>query len=188
MSSQNSPRSPGVIAVWQIWPYPEACKLLEINGSLKWLLRPVHIFTANMQHLQEAACTSRSQASACRKHSLYCTSHMCVDCFAAINRPDHAAWHILDSLGCQHPMHMVRQGFIMLTLLGWGLECEPIIRDLPIQRHCTCWHHLLFTQSLRSSNKLIVLPTTSRTILLTPKALAAEIISSEPSYKTMRNF
>lgn len=61
---------------------------------------------------------------------------MCVDCSATIIKPDYAAWHLLDSLGCPCPTHMVRQGLLMLTLLGWSLAGEAILRDLPAQRHC----------------------------------------------------
>lgn len=72
----------------------------------------------------------------CSRYSLNHTSYTYVDCSAAMIRPDHAVWHYLDSLGCHCPTHMVRQGFLMLTVLGWGLGGEPILRDLPAQRHC----------------------------------------------------
>lgn len=87
-----------------------------------------------MQCGQEATCASRSQALHAAD-TLNHTSYVCVDCSAGIIRPDHAAWQLLDSLGCQCPTHMVRQGFLMLTLLAWGLGGEAVLRDLPAQRH-----------------------------------------------------
>lgn len=73
--------------------------------------------------------------TACSKHSLSHTSCACVNCSAAIVRPDHAAWYLLCSLGCQCPTHMDSWRLLMLTDLRGGLRGEPLLRDLPALRY-----------------------------------------------------
>lgn len=125
--------------------------------------------------------------TACSRYSLNHTSYIYVDCSAAIIRPDHAVWHHLDRLGCQCPTHMVRQGFLMLTLLGWGLGGEPILRHLPAQRYrvlpATFVPYIKPEVPISASSS----PATCRIVPLTPKAEPQKCYLQSPPLRLWEN-
>lgn len=107
----------------------------------------------------------------------------CVNCPAAIIRPEHATWHLLCSLGCQCPTHMVIWGLLMLTHLMkdkvWEVNHSSETFLLWDNEFCQQYLFLIC-----SSDQPVVLPTTFSTVPFKPKEEVREVLSSEFPYET----